>query len=239
MGQWGQKDHVNNYLEIADVFVVGRRDSLDILKSFYRQFYLERPNPVRLLDLGCGDGILTRQLLTVDPSLTATLLDGSEDMIDKARQFLPDDGRFTFVCSTFEQIIEGQTSLPDCDLAVSSLAIHHLSLDQKKRLFKLIFDHLLPEGYFLNIDAVRSPSEAIEQWYLKLWMEGVYAADPSEEVKSIFEGMVEAYVQPDHYARIDTLEDQMRIMREVGFRQVECFYKRGLFTLYGGKRFSS
>ena len=51
-----------------------------------------------------------------------------------------------------------------------------------------------------------------------------------------FEIMRAGYLEAEHYARIDTLQDQMDEMKQAGFKEVECFYKQGMFAMYGGRR---
>ena len=34
----------------------------------------------------------------------------------------------------------------------------------------------------------------------------------------------------------DTLEVQLKALKEIGFSEVDCFYKYGIFTIFGGKR---
>ncbi len=70
---WAKPDFGKRFIEEADISVVERRRMLEILKSFYRRHRKETDGNT-VLDLGCGDGILTHELLTVDPELSATLV---------------------------------------------------------------------------------------------------------------------------------------------------------------------
>ena len=54
---WAEKDFSNQYLEAADIYIVERKKLLEILKSFYR-YFLANKKDNKILDLGCGDGIL-------------------------------------------------------------------------------------------------------------------------------------------------------------------------------------
>jgi tRNA (cmo5U34)-methyltransferase len=121
-------------------------------------------------------------------------------------------------------------------IAVSSMAIHHLTLSEKTRLFKKIHALLEDGGYFVNIDVVLPPTEALDQWYMKLWREWMddkksslrLEDEPSEEV-------IKRYKGPGGN-KPDTLESQLKALKETGFSEVDCFYKYGIFSIYGGKR---
>ena len=132
--QWSERDFVYKYLEAADIQVIERKRLLKILKSFYKHF-LGTKKQNMVLDLGCGDGILTHELLKIDNSLSATLVDGSEDMLNKAEERLADFKNINFVRASFQELLNTDIQLPDFDLIVSSLAIHHLTTDEKRSLF--------------------------------------------------------------------------------------------------------
>ena len=65
---WAKTEFSRNYLEKADIYIVERRRMFSILRSFMSHFLSSSGNR-HLLDLGCGDGILTEEFLQVDSSL--------------------------------------------------------------------------------------------------------------------------------------------------------------------------
>ena len=112
--QWANREFADNYLHVADIMVVGRKRSLEMLKSFYRHF-LGNSKPNVILDLGCGDGILTRELLQIDDSISAVLIDGSESMLEKAREKLNDLKQSQFIQTNFQDLITSGIELPQFD----------------------------------------------------------------------------------------------------------------------------
>ena len=34
----------------------------------------------------------------------------------------------------------------------------------------------------------------------------------------------------------DTLDDQLNALKNMGFHEVDCFYKYGIFSIYGGRK---
>jgi len=158
---WAKAEFAREYRDNADLYVIERRRMLAILRSFYRH-YLKGGRRKRVLDLGCGDGIITREILGVDGSASVTLLDGSEDMLDTARERLKNFADTQFIRASFQDVWEKGVLKEDFDFIVSALAIHHLARDEKKSLFGEIYAHLSPDGHFLNIDVVLSPAETLE-----------------------------------------------------------------------------
>jgi len=235
MRRWSGKDFAHRYLEEADIIIVDRRRFLEMLKSFYEHF-LGHKRPNRVLDLGCGDGILVHELLKIDDSISATLIDGSEDMLNKARERLAGLENTHFLRASFQELLNIDIELPDFDLIVSSLAIHHLTSSQKKSLFGYIFSHLVNGGYFVNIDCILSPTEALEKWYLQLWKEWMIEKQTALKLETDHKDIIQRHAENEHHSKLDTLPDQLNALRDVGFEDVDCFYKHGIFAMYGGRK---
>lgn len=233
--QWSQKDFSRKYLEIADVMIVGRKRSLDMLKSFYR-YFLRGKKSNRVLDLGCGDGILINELLNIDDSISGTLIDGSNDMLEKARIRLAEFGDNRFENFSFQDLISTKPDIGEFEFIVSSLAIHHINSSEKKELFAYVYARLVDGGYFVIVDCTRSQAQPVENWFLQVWRERIEERQVGLNVEADFEKMYEKYTETEHYTRVDTMESQMKALQEVGFKEVDCYYKHGLFAMFGGKK---
>jgi tRNA (cmo5U34)-methyltransferase len=232
---WAKAGFGQNYLEKADIYIVERRRMFSLLRSFMSHF-LSSAGSRHLLDLGCGDGVLSEELLQIDGSLSVTLLDGSDDMLSKARQRLEKFGDFRYVRASFQELLEKDVLTDRYDFAVSSMAIHHLTLSEKTRLFKKIHALLQDGGYFVNIDVVLPPTEALDQWYMELWREWMDYTKSNlgiEDEASV--DIIKRYKDLGEN-KPDTLEDQLKALKEIGFSDVDCYYKYGIFSVYGGRR---
>lgn len=120
-----------------------------------------RPQPARILDLGCGTGSLTLAIKRSIPSADVVGVDGDPGVIARAaaksrRQGIPVDLRFAYA-----------QSLPfddgEFDVVVSSLVFHHLDPDVKSEALSEIHRVLRPGGRALIADwgPPRSPFESI------------------------------------------------------------------------------
>ena len=233
---WNNEEFSKNYLEKADIYIVERRKMLSMISAFYMHFLKDR-QMVYVLDLGCGDGVLTEELLKIDTSITATLVDGSHSMLKGAHERLRAYQNVHFIEATFQEILHGNVELGIFDLCVSSLAIHHLNRENKALLFRYLFNHLKSGGFFLNLDVVLPPSEEIGGWYCVLWKNwmqnmvdqfGVHDEKPDD--------IINRYKDPASMNNPDTLEAQLTALKEAGFRDVDCYYKNGIFTIFGGRK---
>lgn len=104
------------------------------------------PVPLRVLDVGCGTGMLLRELTERLPNvLEMTGVDPSDDMLRVARYESPD--RIRFLRSGAEQLPFANGHF---DLVVSTLSFHHWHA-QPAGLFE-VARVLAPEGSFVLVD---------------------------------------------------------------------------------------
>ena len=62
--EWTESKHVQDFVENADIYILERHRLFKIVKSFYKYFLKNKYNrPIKVLDLGCGDGALTNELM--------------------------------------------------------------------------------------------------------------------------------------------------------------------------------
>jgi len=231
--RWSKREFAASYAERADDFIPERKRLIEIAASYYKHFLAGRKTK-KILDLGCGDGIMAEALIGLDSSVEATLIDASADMLSAAKERLSGSGGVRFVESTFDELLSEDPLAEGFDFVVSSLAIHHLDMAGKRALFEYVHRHLTDGGGFLIVDVVLSPTEGLEDWYLKLWSEWIEARGrtlPNEG----------AFATPGRYKENpsntpDTLSAQMLALEETGFKEVDCYYKYGIFSVFGGRR---
>ena len=98
------------------------------------------------LDLGIGTGETAAAVLDVHPTAHVTGVDVSADMLAEARKRLPAARVETFILGRLEDFVPATRF----DLVVSSLAVHHLTARQKRRLFDRIHTSLPRGGRFVD-----------------------------------------------------------------------------------------
>ncbi|BDZ69860.1 hypothetical protein [Methanobacterium petrolearium] len=82
---------------------------------------------------------------------------------------------------------------------------------------------------------VKAPVNELERWYRVLWSEWIHENQDNLEVDTNFEYLPLQYKNnPDNHP--DNLQDQLDALKSVGFKQVDCYYKYGVFSIYGGKK---
>ena len=233
--KWKNKRAALEFIENADMYILERQKLFAIMKSLYKHFLTDNNKTIKILELGCGDGRVTHELLQIDANLEGTLIDGSSEMIENAKNRLKSYQGLKFIQTTFQELVNSNPLSENFDFVVSSLAIHHLQEEEKKVLFEYVYNHLNSDGFFLNIDVVRAPTEILESWYLKLWKEWIMENEIKTNQLESFQNIPDQYKNnPDNNP--DTLENQLKLLKSVGFSNVDCYYKYGIFSVYGGQK---
>ncbi len=178
----------------------------------------------RVLDLGAGTGMLSAHVALRHPQARLVLLDGAAPMLEQARQLLAPREVELVVADLRDPLPAGPF-----DAIVSALAIHHLDDADKRDLNGRVLAALRPGGIFVNAEQVRGATGWLEQRQREGWMAACRREGASEdELAAALERMV-----PDLHT---DLESQLRWLRESGFGDVDCFYKRWHFAVIAGWR---
>ena len=184
----------------------------------------EISNP-RILDLGAGTGLLTQLLWEKHPKARFQLVDMAEEMLNIAKNRFSGQENFEYINEDYLKYdFDGLF-----DMIVSSLSIHHLNHSDIKSLYQKAYDHLKPDGIFLNADEVIGPGSYSEEMYQKNWMEVIDQAGLEESDKKVI-------LERMNFDNPATLEDNIKWLQEAGFKDVDVYYKYYNFVvLYGRK----
>jgi tRNA (cmo5U34)-methyltransferase len=230
---WADAQFAQEYLDHADHYIPDRYHLFNILQSFYRTF-VARPG-VRCCDLGCGDGVLTEQLLREDPAMACTLVDGSAEMLAAAQRRLKARDDLRFVQQGFDAVTREPSVLGTVDFIYSGFAIHHVDPAERRTLFAALAKQLSPGGWFLNIEACLPEHSRFTEWYYQLWQDWILRrgkllgyGDKFREVPR------QARENRDNQYR--PVAEQLADLEAAGFRETECHYKNGIFTIYAGQK---
>ncbi len=193
--EWTTPEHALGYLSRADA-LPHRAEGERVLLDHVPA------TTRRMLDLGTGDGRLLALLRLDRPGSAGVGLDVSDPMLAAARERFAGDAQVELLQHDMA------SPLPDLgsfDAIVSCFAIHHLEDERKRLLYAEVFERLEPGGLFANLEHVASPTEHLHQhFYQALGYEPDWE-DPSNCLLDV--------------------ETQVRWLREIGFEDVDCYWK--------------
>jgi ubiquinone/menaquinone biosynthesis C-methylase UbiE len=196
------------------------------------------PRPFKIMDLGCGDGILGRLLLDAYPESRVIFSDFSEPMLEKLCGRIGTDKRANIInvdFATSAWIKEVESEKP-FDIIVSGFAIHHQPDDRKKELYAEIYRLLGKGGLFLNLDQVSSATASIGWIFDSFFLDCMRSFLADTESNVTIDEIEKAYYQDKKENIPAPVEKQCRWLRDIGFQDVDCFFKAFELALFGGRR---
>jgi len=189
--------------------------------------------PFLFVDLGAGLGAAARAVLDRYPAAEAILADYSPQMMDEgARELASYAGRYRYVefdLSSGEWPAAIPASVP---AVISSLCVHHLPDERKRRLFGEIFARLAPGGWYLNYDPVSTQDPVVEA----AWLRASDRRDPTAAEKRANRSPEQLAHWENHVRYIIPLEPQVGFLRAAGFDAVDVYWKDLDYVIYGGCR---
>jgi tRNA (cmo5U34)-methyltransferase len=192
---WTSADHALQYLAKADTFP-HRTEGEGVLLDHV-------PKTVRrILDLGTGNGRLLSLLKIDRPQTQSVALDFSPTMLEAAKTQFAEDNTVQVITHNLDEPLP---NLGTFDAVVSSFAIHHLIHARKRSLYTEIFALLEPGGIFCNLEHVASPNAKVHEQFRVALGISEHPDDPSNILLDV--------------------ETQLQWFREIGFNDVDCYWK--------------
>jgi tRNA (cmo5U34)-methyltransferase len=238
-------DEVWKSAELTEKFLAGVRGAVPLAKEqievMLQLIAASMPLPRRVLDLGCGDGILAAAVLARFPEARVVLVDFSEPMLVAARRRLgPANDRVEMLTLDYGDPgwIFSVNQKGPFDAVVSGFSIHHQPDERKRNIYAEIFGLLGPGGAFINVEHVASSSAWCEQRHDEYFIESLLTFARSQGRKqSRQEISVNYYDRPDKAANLlAPVEQQCQWLREIGFADVDCYLKIFELAVFGGRR---
>jgi tRNA (cmo5U34)-methyltransferase len=211
-------------LRVQSDMVPGRGDMLALIADLAAAGASPQP---RFLDLGCGHGDVSAEILARRPDAAITLVDVSEEMLTRARARFADGPR---VLALRHDLHEGlpQALEGPFDAVVSCFTVHNLRPASRVRLYGDIRRVLRGGGLLVNGDRVREDAPIVDEWAFTRWVEWM-----RERARTRYGSNKTAAEIRQRQLEMDrTLGDQpdsiwaMRDdLRRAGFAQADCLYK--------------
>jgi tRNA (cmo5U34)-methyltransferase len=183
-------------------------------------------NNPSILDIGAGTGLLSALILEKFPTADLTLLDISENMLYIAKERFSGRENVRYVVNDYSRSELGG----EYDIICSALSIHHLTTDDKRRLFYKIFMSLKPGGMFVNADQADGETLYFRQRYLDYWNRFLKNGPlNTQEHKEIL-------ARRDILDRNEKMSVQLQWLHECGFSDVDVVFKNRTFMVTVAKK---
>jgi cyclopropane fatty-acyl-phospholipid synthase-like methyltransferase len=152
---WKTQEHVTRWIERKEELASVREAGFAALLA---ELPIDLDAPLRIVDLGAGDGAVAELVLDKYSRADALLVDFSQLMVENGNARLNRfAGRYRYIHWDMNTDDWPGTLKGPFDAVVSSAAIHHLENPRKEWLARTVFRRLVPGGVFTNYDLFRDP----------------------------------------------------------------------------------
>lgn len=216
-------EHFNTEADIFDARVVKIVPYYrEMLEALVNSLPFPTQKRIKVLDLGCGTGTISRLVKQRFPMADIQCVDLVPNMLALAREKLRGLSGIEF-----EQADLHHYAIPGTyDAVVTSLALHHLETDADKlAMHRKIFRSLTPGGVFASADITVSSKKFLQQHYMQKWEEFISRSFSQDQIENNYQ----RYRRED---RPSILLDELSRLMRIGFSPVEILWKYYNFTTY-------
>lgn len=177
-------EKIDTYDDVHSTFMETKKELADNLDK----------DAKKILDLGAGTGLELIHLFELFPEAEVTVIDITENMLDKLKERSFAD-HVTTICGDFFEVDFGE----NYDAVISTSALHHFKKEEKVKLYQKIYDCLKNDGQFINCDCIALTQEIEDQQ------------------------LYELEHNIDNYKHIDTpltVNNEFAVLKEVGFEEI-------------------
>lgn len=178
----------------------------------------------RVLDLGCGNGVLSELVFHKLPRARIVGFDLTENMLQAYRKKLARFAdRFSLQSGDFRVDPLGS----GYDIILAGLTLHHLTWQERRPFYRSIYQALNSGGKFIARDIIIDEDPAVTEDHYCLWKKFMAAQGEDPEF------WYAKHREKDHPM---TLTDHFSWLREAGFTQTACHWRLYNFALTSAER---
>lgn len=208
------REQVADYPGLMSRIIPGYDEQRDVI---VRLIPFGRDRCLRVLDLGCGPGLLGEQILSEFPNAGLTVLDLTSEMLEACRARLGDQHRVRYrLADLREDLGSGY------DVIVASLSLQHLTLSERPEFFARVFTCLNPGGALIAAEVIVDECASVRESQYQLWR--AFMVANGEDGERWFK----KHLEKDHPAMTSSL---VTWLEQAGFANVGCYWRNLNFAV--------
>ncbi|UCC16633.1 MAG: class I SAM-dependent methyltransferase [Dehalococcoidales bacterium] len=158
---WNSEKLVQHYQRTADITMPGRREILAKVAELVAAFTSQQP---RILDLGCGSGDVSAEIIRLKPDSSVCMVDFSKEMIKLVQDRFQENSNIEIIQWDLNKGVPKNLLSQKFDIVTSCFAIHHVEFENRISLYTQIRKVLHDSGIFINGDLFTGESPAVTEW---------------------------------------------------------------------------
>ena len=207
---------VGEYENLMERLVPRYRKQHEII---YELLPEESEQPLRVLDLGCGNGVLSELVLNKLPNAYVVGFDFTPRMLEAYEKNLSRyRGRYELMLGDYRFDSIGR----NYDIILAGLTLQHLTWGERKDFYKLIYSILDHNGSLILNDIIIDEDWEIRKLQYNNWMNFI-AANGEDPEFWLDKHMIKDYPI--------TLEDHFLWLEQAGFSKMDCYWRFHNFAI--------
>lgn len=199
-------------------------DEYEILMVKLIPYYLEQHQIIysllpgedkkyRVLDLGCGNGILSELVFQKLPHSHIVCFDLTEEMLKAYEKKLSKYfGKFELKQGDFRTDSIGQ----GYDIIIAGLTLHHLIWEERKEFYKILYSSLNEGGLLIARDIIIDENKEVVKDQYDQWKEFMRSQGEDPDF------WYSKHIEKDHPM---TLTDHFNWLEKAGFSKAACHWR--------------
>lgn len=173
----------------------------------------------KILDLGCGNGVLSEIVLKKLPNVHLVGFDITNEMLNAYEQKI---SKYT---NSYE-LIQGDyktDSIGDSyDIILTGMTLHHLNWDERKVFYQKLFNSANKNAVYISNDIIIDENKDVREHQYYLWKE--FMKNQGEDPEFWYE----KHIQKDFPI---ILSNHFDWLKEAGFQQGACYWRMYNFAI--------
>ncbi len=173
----------------------------------------------RVLDLGCGNGILSEIVLKKLPNSHITGFDITTEMLDAYEQKI---SKYT---KNYE-LIQGDYKIDSIgksyDIILTGMTLHHLNWEERKVFYQKLFNSANQNAVYISNDIIIDEDNNVKEHQYSLWKQFMKEQGENPEF------WYEKHIEKDFPI---ILSNHFDWLKEVGFQQSACYWRMYNFAI--------
>ncbi len=179
----------------------------------------EEAKEYRVLDLGCGNGILSDLVFRKLPNSHVVGFDLTENMLAAfEKKVSGHTGKFELVQGDFRKDSIGE----GYDIILAGLTLHHLTWEEREKFYYRLYSALSHKGLFIARDIIIDENQTIAQEQYSYWKKFMRSQGEDPDF------WYSKHIEKDHPM---TLSNQFSWLKSAGFTHVACQWRLYNFAI--------
>jgi tRNA (cmo5U34)-methyltransferase len=134
--------------------------------AIIRELLPEDDKKYRVLDVGCGNGVLSEVVFSKLPGAHIVAFDLTENMLQAyEKKLLKHKGKFELIVGDFRTDAIGD----EYDIVVAGLTLHHLTWEEREKFYKTLYGSMKSGGLVICRDIIIDEDEKIRNQQYLFW----------------------------------------------------------------------